>query len=1024
VISDKIRDKQLNHVKITLMSIEHILETLKQSSYYNDHLCALKETRKSSFSGLIGSSQALILSALAQDFKNILIITANTDRAQVLKSEIGLFSEQTVRLFPAPDILPGEELKPSQEIIGERLTVLNSWDSGDKGIVIAPVEAIMWKTNQKLENIKIAVKQVIRIDCLIEQLILLGYKRFDIVGGRGEFSVRGGIIDIFALNSDQPMRLEFVGDKIESLRSFDAHTQRSINKIAQIIILPARERFEVPLFDHLPEDTLVVLAEKLMVEQAAQKHLDEAKGYLSFAEILTLIESYRNLECSTFLDPHSNPYFSAPQDYLNKIEAISPETIVISKHATRIREEIVAQVIEGSLGGGFVFEEKTILSDKELFGEKVVLKKVSPIVNEGVSDELLADLKPGDFVVHENYGIAVFLGMTKIKIEELDQEYLALGFAESVKVYVPPSQAGLVEKYAGVGEYQPKLSRLGTPAWQKTKSQVKKRLRDMTKELLELYAVREKQPGFIYPADDLWQKELANTFPYEETPDQHRAIAETNKEMESERPMDRLVCGDVGYGKTEVAIRAAAKAVSAGKQVAVLAPTTILTEQHYNNFKERFHSSPFVIEMLSRFRSKKEQAVTVKALEQGGVDIVIGTHRLLSKDVRFKDLGLLVIDEEQRFGVGHKEKLKRLKKNVDVLTLTATPIPRTLYLSLAGIRSMSTITTPPLDRSPIRTYVVPWSEAVIREAILRELDRGGQIYFLHNFVETIEGFAAKIKKLVPEAKVSVAHGQMPPRVLEKRMIDFMERKYDLLICTSIIESGLDITNVNTILIDRAERFGLSQLYQIRGRVGRSAVRAYAYLFYHPEKVITDQAMERLTAIQEFTSLGSGYKLAMRDLEIRGAGNLLGAEQSGHILEVGFDLYCELLEQAVREVKGIKEVTPREVQIDLKVNAFIPRDYITDDRQRIAMYRRLNLAETKQALEELKVELCDRFGAVPDNLLNLFKILDLKIKAMKAQVKSVKEQGNKIVIEWLSGKYKQLEVRGRDKISLVSVNILR
>ncbi|MFH1347521.1 MAG: transcription-repair coupling factor, partial [Candidatus Margulisiibacteriota bacterium] len=581
---------------------------------------------------------------------------------------------------------------------------------------------------------------------------------------------------------------------------------------------------------------------------------------------------------------------------------------------------------------------------------------------------------------------------------------------------------GLVEKYSSGADFKPRLSRLGSRKWLRIKSNVKKTLKDMTKELLELYATRAKVSGYAFHADDIWQDELAGTFPFEETPDQQKAINEAKRDMEASRPMDRLVCGDVGYGKTEVAIRAAAKAVSAGKQVAILVPTTILAEQHFNNFKNRFKSSPFVVEMLSRFKTKKEQADIVKSLNLGGVDIVIGTHRLLSKDIKFKDLGLLIIDEEQRFGVAHKEKVKKFKKTVDVLTLTATPIPRTLYLSLSGARDMSIINTPPVDRSPIRTYVLPWSEAVIREAILRELDRGGQIYFLHNFVETIDGVAAKIKKLVPEAKVAVGHGQMSEKDLEKTMLDFLDRKFDVLVCTSIIESGLDITNVNTILIDQADRFGLSQLYQIRGRVGRSAVRAYAYLFYNPQKIMTDQALERLKAIQEFTALGSGYKLAMRDLEIRGAGNLLGAQQSGHVMEVGFDLYCELLEEAVREVKGIAEVSPREVTIDLKVEAFIPEDYVTDDRQRIALYRRMNLLSTREQVDEIKKELADRFGKVPDKLKTLFEVLYLRVRSLEFGVRSIKEEDGKILIEKVSGKRTKLEISGKDKIKLAEKGI--
>jgi transcription-repair coupling factor (superfamily II helicase) len=835
-------------------------------------------------------------------------------------------------------------------------------------------------------------------------------------------------MDIFSLNLGHPVRIEFVGDEIESIRSFDPYSQRSLQTLTGIDILPAREPFDVSLFNLLPKDILVAFNESMELSRAADKHIDEAKdfssklNYLTFDEIQGQTVDFKKIELSAFIKPGEEAAVTAAPAYVNKFSEIPGEAIIVSKHAARLREEIGRDVWEGSLSGGFVFNAVQLVSDKELFGEEVVLRRTKVIPAEGVADELLADLKAGDYVVHENYGIAVYRGMDTLEIDELKQEYLVLEFAQEDKVFVPPSMAGMIEKYSSGGDFRPKLSRLGTRTWTRTKGRVKDRLRDMTKELLDLYAAREKYAGFAFPPDDIWQVELAGTFPFEETPDQRKAIHETKKDMELTRPMDRLVCGDVGYGKTEVAMRAAAKAISAGKQVAILVPTTILAEQHYNNFKERFKSSPFNIEMLSRFRTKKEQEQTVKALAGGVVDIVIGTHRLLSKDVKFKDLGLLIIDEEQRFGVGHKEKIKRFKKTVDVLTLTATPIPRTLYLSLSGARSMSVINTPPVDRSPIRTYVLPWSEAVIREAVLRELDRGGQVYFLHNFVETIDGVASKIKKLVPEAKVAIGHGQMSERKLEQTMIDFLDKKFNVLVCTSIIESGLDIPNVNTILIDQADRLGLSQLYQIRGRVGRSAVRAYAYLFYRPEKVMTDTALERLKAIQEFTALGSGYKLAMRDLEIRGAGNLLGADQSGHIMEVGFDLYCELLEEAVREVKGIKEMTPREVTVDLKIEAFIPDDYITDDRQRIAVYRRMNLLSTSEEVNEMGRELGDRFGKLPAKLLKLFDILYLKTRALKAGIKSIKEEGRYIIIERTSGKKTKLALDGKDKIKLAERGI--
>ncbi len=1007
--------------------MKRILDSIKQSSYFNERASILKRNGKTNFSGMVGSSSSAVLASLLDDFQNILIIASSMEKAEALKSEIELFSGKEIFTFPAPDTLPGEEIQPSKELIGERLAVLEKWSSGEAGVVIVPVKAVMWRTSRGLENIRLSVNQNIRIDDLIESLVKFGYKRFDIVGERGEFSVRGGIIDIFPLSLDHPVRLELVGEKIETLRYFDAYSQRSIEKISEITILPAEELFEVPVFEHLPKDSVVAFDEIMEIERAADKQVEEQAlptdlKYLNFEEIQKLSVKNKVIELSSFLKPEEEAFASSPPSYINKLAEVPKDTFVISKHSARLREEIEAQIFEGSLRGGFVLDGMQVLSDRELFGEEIVFRRLKAAPPEGVADELLADLKAGDYVVHENYGIGLYRGMETLEIDKVEQEYLLLEFAEGDKVYVPPSMAGLVEKYSSGGEFRPRLSRLGTKQWLRTKGRVKNALRDMTKELLELYAAREKLSGFAFPSDDIWQIELEGTFPYEETPDQKKAIVDTKRDMESSRPMDRLVCGDVGYGKTEVAIRAAAKAISAGKQVAILVPTTILAEQHYNNFKNRFKSSPFIIEMLSRFKSKKEQAEIVKALSGGGVDIVIGTHRLLQKDIKFKDVGLLIIDEEQRFGVAHKEKLKKLKRTVDVLTLTATPIPRTLYLSLSGARNMSMIHTPPLDRSPIRTYVLPWSEAVIREAVLRELDRGGQIYFVHNVVETIEGAASKVKRLVPEARVAVAHGQMSEKELEKTMLEFLDRKFDVLVCTSIIESGLDIPNVNTILIDQANRFGLAQLYQIRGRVGRSAVRAYAYLFYHPEEVMTDQALERLKAIQEFTALGSGYKLAMRDLEIRGAGNLLGAEQSGHIMELGFDLYCELLEEVVREVKGIKEVSPREVQIDLKLEAFIPEDYVIDDRQRIAVYRRMNLLRSKEEVDEMKKELMDRFGRIPNKLKRLFDILYLRVKALQAGVKSIKEEDGKILIQKLSGKRKKLEVKGRDKIKLSELNI--
>jgi transcription-repair coupling factor len=961
------------------------VDALRKSPYFSRRLSLLEKGEKIVFPGLVGSSGALVLAALAGIYKDQLIITSSTRSAEELKQEIALLSGVEPLIFPAGDA-------------GARLKILHNWLSAKEQVVVAPHRAAAEKTvskdRLKKKGLVLRVGEEIGFEKLISRLVNLDYKRFDIVGERGEFSVRGGMVDIFPTNQLQPLRMELVGERIASLRAFDPYSQRSTEKIKEGLVLPAAEEGEGSIIDFLPKGALVIV------------------------DGLIEVDFEVNVRLSPFLIEGEKPFFSRAKTYIDSLENIPPESMVFSRHGARIPRA----VISGELREGFIFDGREILSDKELFGEEFIPQKKEKTVKEGVADELLSDLKPGDFVVHENYGIGIYHGIQKLDMEGTPLEYLLVEYAGGDKLFVPPLMIGLVEKYSGGREAHPRLSRLGSREWQRTCGRVKQSLRDMTEELLQLYAERGKIPGFAFPQDDLWQKELEATFPYEETPDQAGAIVSVKKDMESSRPMDRLVCGDVGYGKTEVALRAAAKAAAAGKQVAVLAPTTILVEQHYNNFKQRFQNFPLVVEMLSRFRSQKEQKRTMQLLSSGGVDMVIGTHRLLSKDIKFRDLGLLIIDEEQKFGVAHKEKLKRLKKSVDVLTLTATPIPRTLYFSLSGIREMSMISTPPVDRSPIRTYVLPFSEAVIREAVRTELDRGGQVYFVHNYVETIGGVAAKIKKLVPEARIAVGHGQMDEKALEKTMLDFLGRKFDILVCTAIIESGLDIPSVNTILIDRADRFGLSQLYQIRGRVGRSAVKAQAYLFYHPARSLTDQAVERLKAIQEFTALGSGYKLAMRDLEIRGAGNLLGAEQSGHIYEVGFDLYCELLDEAMKEIKGEKVLAPRTVEIDLKVEGAIPDDYVPDERQRIALYRRMNLIASDTAIKELREEMEDRFGRIPLQLQTLLRLLMLKVRSLELGVRSIKEEKGKMRIEWFSKKTKSIETGREDKINLALTNI--
>ena len=953
-------------------------------------------------SGLPPSAKGLCLAALKQQTgKPILVVTSSTRLAEQLRSEIKFFLGEEVLLLPAAE----------KENIGERLTVINRLLSGETIVVVAPVRGALAKTTRRVESIRLSKDQSQSREKLLDELANFGYKRQEIVGERGEFSVRGGILDVYPINLDRPVRMELLGDEIESLRSFDPISQKSIEPLKEAVIFPNREAAESSLFDLLPKEVLLFIDEPLEVTRLAYQ-LEE------------VVEIPQAIEISAFLKPGQESRFNNVPGFGGDLKAAAEylkekrEVFLVCKHRGRLEELSQYRLIEGELSSGFEAASGTlaVLSDRELFGEEAQPETRKPPVPEGVDEEHLVQFALGDLVVHEDYGIGIYRGLQKLKEEGVESEYILIEYARRDKLYVPLTLMGLVEKYSGGGEYKPQLSRLGGTAWPKTKGRVKRSIKDMTAELLEIYASRQKYLGFSYPPDDLWQKDLEASFPYRETPDQGKAIAQVKHDMESARPMDRLVCGDVGYGKTEVAIRAAAKAVSSGKQVAALVPTTILAEQHYYNFKSRFSSFPFKVEMLSRFRSKEDQKQVVEQIKLGQVDVVIGTHRLLQKDLVFKDLGLLIIDEEQRFGVAHKEKIKKLRKTVDVLTLTATPIPRTLYLSLSGVRDLSLINTPPVDRSPVRTYVLNWNEQVVREAILKELDRGGQIFYVFNIVEKIDGMANKLSKLVPEARIAVGHGQMPERKLEQTMLDFSNKKYDVLLCSTIIESGLDLPNVNTILIDHADRFGLSQLYQLRGRVGRSPVRAYAYLFYHEEVKLTETAIKRLKALQEFTALGSGYRLAMRDLEIRGAGNLLGAQQSGHLLAVGFDLYCELLEEAARELKGILEPTPRQVEIDIKSDAYIPADYVEDEKQRVALYRRLNLVASEKELLELKEEMVDRFGRLPAPLLRLLDVLEVKAEAQDKGIKSIKERDGEIRIEWFSGRISSIKLKGKNKLA--------
>lgn len=976
------------------------------------------------FSGLLPSSKSFLISALLEKKHKIFLITTSFKEAQWLKEEITVFSPGTkVYFFETPDALSNENAD-SPEITGKRFEALYNLKLKEKCLVIAPIRSVMHKTEELTHPIILKKGEMFALSNFINNLIDFGYKRLSVVGEKGEFSVRGGIVDVFSSNNDEAVRLEFFEDKVESLRCFDPITQRSYKTIEEIKIAKNKELRNKAVFDVLPKNILLVFDEEEQQEIVADQFVKDIKflpqameKVLFFGQIKKAAASFDCLYLSSFLRPKDEPIFSVVDSFVDKhdsLELLKDKIILITQHINRF---FGFNAVPGLLRSGFKFNSNIILSDKELFGIKINAPNFKEKKTLGVGENIKTELEMGDYVVHEDYGIGIYKGLHKIE----EGEFILIEFAASDKLYVPPQSMGRIGKYVSKEGHNPKLSRMGGSAWRNLKAKVKKSVKDLTQELLALYAQRNTAEKNPYPKDDIWQKELEDSFPYEETKDQLKAIIDMKKDLESPKPMDRLLCGDVGFGKTEVALRAIVKVAASNKQVAVLVPTTILADQHYHYFRERLAVFPLKIEMLSRFKSKDEQKKIIEELKLGEVNIVVGTHRLLQKDIAFKDLGLLIIDEEHRFGVLHKEKLKKLKKNIDILSMTATPIPRTLYLSLSGTRDLSLIQTPPADRSPVKTYITPFNEALVREAIVRELDRGGQIFFVHNRIETIEAIASRLKKLIPEAKVSVAHGGMHEAHLEKIMQQFLDRENDVLICTAIIESGLDIANANTIIINNADKLGIAQLYQLRGRVGRSSVRAYAYLLYDPKQVATESSLSRLYAISEFGALGSGYKLALRDLEIRGAGNLLGSEQHGHILAVGFDLYCELLEEAVKEIKGIKELTPHQTVVDIKEEVYIPNSYIEDEQQRIAVYRRLNLLSEEKELQEIKTELRDRFGNIPTHVLKLMEIVALKIKAQKVGIKSIRGDKN-IIVEWINKKTRSFRLSTNNRIREITRKI--
>jgi transcription-repair coupling factor (superfamily II helicase) len=947
----------------------------------------------------------------------------------------------------------------------------------------------------------------------------MGYEVEDLVEVPGQVGRRGGIIDVFPPCSQSPVRIEFFGNRIESMRCFDPESQRSNNPISSLIVTPAKEfimpagkinstlnldgctaevkqrfqenmaklqqgqwfpgaEFYFPLFntgnvfDYLGGDALLVLDDPEGIELAIARLNEEAqelratkteKGelpqgfpplYLAWEELEPQIKVRHCLALETWDATQSQgqalPFIRA-QSYGGQLERFlkaakqmveqGQRVFLVSHQANRLaallQEEDIhtspapqveqmpppgsITVLQGSLDGGWIMGDRlTLITDAELFG---FVKQPRPSKRRPIPHQwFLSQLAPGDYVVHVDHGIARFHGLTRISSDGIEREYLVLEYAADDKLYVPTERIDRISRYIGAGDQAPPLSRLRTPEWQRTKKRVKESVAEIAQELLELYAAREVTLGFAFSGDSLWQQELEASFPYLETPDQMEAIVTVKEDMEKAKPMDRLICGDVGYGKTEIALRAAFKAVMGNKQVAILVPTTVLAQQHFITFTERLQTFPLRVEMLSRFCPPEKEKEILEGLATGTVDICIGTHRLLQKDVTFKDLGLVVIDEEQQFGVVQKEKLKQIRKEVDTLALSATPIPRTLHMSLAGIRDMSIVETPPEERLSIKTYVGGYDDTLVRQVILRELERNGQVFFVHNRVQSIAWASSKLQDLVPEARIAIAHGQMPEEQLEKVMTDFIAGKYDILVTTTIIQSGLDMPNVNTLIIDQADRFGLAQLYQLRGRVGRGINQAYAYFFFNEGKRLTPQAYKRLRTIFEATELGSGFGIAMKDLEIRGAGNLLGVKQSGHIAALGFDLYCQLLAEAVEELKtpspnrisegGIrKSVTAvsqspehgegeakQSPSISLPLAAHIPEEYVSNLNTRLSLYHKLAKVEHIGEVADVAQELKDRFGALPQPVENLLYMVKIKVLAMKAKVSSISTQGKQIVIK--------------------------
>ena len=1014
-------------------------------------------------SGCMESQKSHLMYGLSGIAPYRLILAEDERRAREIYEDYR-FYDRKVYSYPAKDLLFFQADIHGNLLIRQRMKVIKALLEEKELTVVTSIDGCM-DFLESLEKIK---EQLIHYESdstvdteqLKNQLVALGYERVGQVEMPGQFSVRGGIVDIYCLTEENPWRIELWGDEIDSIRSFDPESQRSLENLEEITIYPAVEHIGdkdmVSFLDYFPEERTIIfldepnrLTEKggAVEEEYRQSRMHrEEKGsrnlpenWLCSFEQLQKELNKRNCISVCALEPKQAGWKVREKFYL-EVKSISAynnsfELLVKDLHqykkqgyriallsGSRTRAERLAKdlqeeglaafygqdydreicpgeimVVYGHAKKGFEYPliKFAVMTESDIFGQEQKKKKKKKNYS-GSRIQDFAELSIGDFVVHEKHGLGIYRGIEKVEVDRIVKDYIKIEYRGGSNLYIPATQLDCLQKYSGADAAKaPKLNKLGTQEWNKTKSKVRGAVKNIAKELVELYAVRQEKEGYVCGPDTVWQREFEEMFPYEETEDQLSAIEDAKRDMESTRIMDRLICGDVGYGKTEVALRAAFKEVQESRQVAYLAPTTILAQQIYNTFVQRMKEFPVRVELLCRFRTPAQQKKAIEDLKKGQVDVIIGTHRILSKDVQFKNLGLLIVDEEQRFGVTHKEKIKQLKKDVDVLTLTATPIPRTLHMSLIGIRDMSVLEEPPMDRMPIQTYVMEYDEETVREAINRELRRGGQVYYVYNRVTDIADVALRIAKLVPDARVDFAHGQMSERELENVMYSFVNGDIDVLVSTTIIETGLDISNVNTMIIHDSDRYGLSQLYQLRGRIGRSNRTAYAFLMYRKNVMLKETAEKRLAAIREYTDLGSGFKIAMRDLELRGAGNLLGAQQHGHMNAVGYDLYCKMLNEAVKEAKGIHTMEDFETSVDLNVDAYIPDSYISNEFQKLDIYKRIAGIETQQDYDDMLEELLDRFGEPGKAVLNLLAIAKLKAIAHQGYVTEIKQTGKTV-----------------------------